>query len=286
MPTGHPKEKRANDGTLVTSPITILDHKKFYEGTVYRNKLGQKFVITDYNNADDVGIKFLDEHGYENRVYMSTIPKGTVKNPYTPGKFGYYVGDGPYGRKKDAKAYFVWADMHQRVWYAANNVHYGTSDIRSYIYASVDERWHNFQVFAEWYYGYLEKLNPNYEYFIDKDILQFNKRYKIYSPETCCLVPSDINECIAGLYTSVKILPLGVRIKNGKYFAFARCISETVEYGPYIDLDKASEVAIDLKHSLIKDLAYKYYSDGAITKEVYDALCNLDIRPFPIYDDV
>ena len=287
MPTGHPKEKRANDGTLVVSPIIIEDHKKFYEGTVYRNKLGQKFVITNYHNADDVGIKFLDKYGYENRVYMSTIPKGAVKNPYTPGKFGYFVGDGPYGRKRDKKAYFVWADMHQRVYYAKNDIHYMTSDIRSYVYASVDERWHNFQVFAEWYYEYLKRLNPNYDYFIDKDILQFSKRYKVYSPETCCLVPSDINECIAGIYTTVQNLPLGVRLtKDGVYYAFATCIGVSEEYGPFDNLNDASSCAISNKHRMINELAFKYYSDGAITEEVLNALYNLDIKPFPVYEDI
>jgi hypothetical protein len=286
MPIGHPKEKRANDGTLVTSPITIEDHKKFYEGTIYKNNLGQKFVITDYHNADDVGIKFLDEYGYENRVYMSTIPRGAVKNPYTPGKFGCYVGDGPYGRVNDKKAYFVWTDMHQRIYSGKTEGEYRHDIYASYGVCTICDEWHNFQNFAHWYYSYLEKLNPEYEYFIDKDIFQFNILHKVYSPNTCCLVPSDINECISGLYTFAGDLPLGVKLKDDGYYAYSRCIHNVEELGPYLDIDRASKIAIDLKCKMIKELAYSYYINNAITKKVYDALCNLDIRPFPVYDDV
>jgi hypothetical protein len=50
----------------------------------------------------------------------------------------------------------------------------------------VDERWHNFQIFGEWFEeNYVEGFE------LDKDIL--GKSSKIYSPETCCFVPQEIN---------------------------------------------------------------------------------------------
>ena len=50
----------------------------------------------------------------------------------------------------------------------------------------VCEEWHNFQNFAKWYYNNYYSINEE-RMEIDKDILYKNN--KVYSPDTCIIVP-------------------------------------------------------------------------------------------------
>ena len=75
----------------------------------------------------------------------------------------------------------MWSSMLQRVY---------SNNYSAYKECTVDERWHNFQNFAKWFE---ENYNPETMegWQLDKDILV--KGNKIYSPETCCFVPIEIN---------------------------------------------------------------------------------------------
>lgn len=60
-----------------------------------------------------------------------------------------------------------------------------------YSVCEVDEAWHDFQIFAEWY--------ENHEfsglgYHLDKDLLI--PKNNIYSEKNCCLLPQELNKLI------------------------------------------------------------------------------------------
>lgn len=62
----------------------------------------------------------------------------------------------------------------------------------------VCEHWHNFQNFAEWFY---ERDNPfNYDIQLDKDLFSFGMETSFYSPDTCCLLSSQINQSLSKLF--------------------------------------------------------------------------------------
>jgi hypothetical protein len=79
---------------------------------------------------------------------------------------------------------------------------------------SICEEWKNdFKAFSEWYYKNLWKCKEPLQ--IDKDLLS-PKGAKMYSPETCCLLPRSLNVFLAGKRRK-NGLPIGV-VKNGNYY--------------------------------------------------------------------
>lgn len=87
---------------------------------------------------------------------------------------------------------------------------------KSYENCTVCEEWHNFQNFAKWYEeNYYEIKDERME--LDKDILI--KGNKVYSPETCVFVPSNVNKLFVIHKEKRGGLPLGVTMcsKTGKY---------------------------------------------------------------------
>lgn len=150
-------------------------------GEKWTNKQGCNFKIISYINKLDVTILF--EDGYiKDKVKYDNIKKGQVKNINYPSVFGIgYEGIGKYTFNNSPHIRSKWKGMLERCYCEKWHI-----KKPSYIGCSVDERWHNFQVFAEWF-------EQNYKdgFELDKDILF--KGNKVYSPETCCFVPSEIN---------------------------------------------------------------------------------------------
>lgn len=65
-----------------------------------------------------------------------------------------------------------------------------------YEHVEVCEEWkHDFKAFFDWYYKNLWKCREPLQ--LDKDLLS-PKNSKIYSPETCCLLPRSLNVFLAG----------------------------------------------------------------------------------------
>ena len=80
-------------------------------------------------------------------------------------------------------------------------------------YCKVCDEWLTYSNFEKWF-------NKNYKegQQLDKDILFEGN--KLYSPETCCFVPSDINTMMITRQTKKSCLPTGVsEVKSGKYQA-------------------------------------------------------------------
>jgi hypothetical protein len=157
-------------------------------------------TILSYKNADSCSIEFDDGLKIDNIQY-ARIKEGTISNPNHPTvwKVGY-LGEGKYISREGGKltvVYLKWSNMLERCYSEEYHKKQPT-----YIGCSVDERWHNFQVFAKWFE---ENYIEGYE--LDKDILL--KGNKIYSPETCCFVPKEINLLFKG-HKNGKIYPPGV----------------------------------------------------------------------------
>jgi hypothetical protein len=104
-----------------------------------------------------------------------------------------------------SSAYNTWAAMITRCYSKKHQLRFP-----AYVGCSVDEHWHNFQNFANWFH-----LNYVDGWELDKDLMvQGNK---IYSPTTCCFIPSQINSILTRKRISKSTLPRGVG-KSGKRF--------------------------------------------------------------------
>jgi hypothetical protein len=120
------------------------------------------------------------------------LKNGKFKNLYYPSVHGVgFLGEGVHKVRQDGKlteVYKTWVGMFSRC--------YSKSYLDkqpSYIGCTVSSKFHNFQLFGDWY---VKQEYSNKGYHLDKDILiQGNK---IYSPDTCCLVPEEINAAVCG----------------------------------------------------------------------------------------
>ena len=164
-------------------------------GEININNNGKyKMKIIEYINEKNIIVQFQDKYGAIVHTNYHAFIQGKVKNPFHP--YVYNVGYiGEYSKKinnkKDKQIYKYWASMLKRC-YDKNFL----KNHPTYQECSVCKEWHNFTNFRKWYIE--NSYNINERITLDKDILI--KGNKIYSPNTCLLVPVDINSLFIYLY--------------------------------------------------------------------------------------
>lgn len=164
------------------------------------------YEVVKRDVAEKATVRFI-KTGYEVEVYTDKAKSGNVKDPYFPQVLGIgYLGVGEFISKVGSSSngfnslpeYNAWINMLQRCYYDK----YETRVIGCTAYNSVTvcDEWHNFQVFAEWYTIKRKPLDdaalikPS----LDKDILSVTKQSGIYSPDTCCVIPCEVNTMLIG----------------------------------------------------------------------------------------
>lgn len=156
-------------------------------GIIYPTKSGGDLEVTKYINSKEVEVRFLAT-GHKKTTQMSQIRSGKVKDPFYPSVFGVgFIGIGDHSvlvNGKHTKSYTAWNNMLKRCY--SENFH---NKNPTYIGCNVCEDWHNFQVFAKWYYENYPSDGGSYQ--LDKDIkVKGNKTYK---PESCMFVTKKDN---------------------------------------------------------------------------------------------
>ena len=241
--------------------------KNYYIGKIYITNENYKITVIGYENKKKVSIQF--ENGYITNVMINNIKKGAIKNPYHPSVFnlGYY-GVGKYRAKinrVDTKSYKTWYNMFLRCYSKKIQEKQPT-----YTVCSIDERWHNFQNFAEWY-------EENYKegFQLDKDILI--KGNKIYSPETCCFVPQKINILFIKNNINRGKYPIGVVKEGNRYIACLKLGHGIQKYlGTFDTIEEAFNAYKIAKEAYIKEVANKWKDQ--ITEECYEAMYNYKVE--------
>jgi hypothetical protein len=150
----------------------------------------------------------------------------------------------------------------------------------SYINHSICLDWYNYQNFAYWMDNYISSLNQNMynNYMLDKDLLQWGIKNKIYSPQTCCIVPELINLTL--ITCNVGNDYVGITKNNWNHYCVEICKYGKPTYiGTYADPDLAFLMYKEAKESYLRELADYYYSINAIHKDVRDMLYRIDIQP-------
>ena len=163
------------------------------------------------------------------------------------------------------KAYRLWGNMLYRC--------YHTTDVKcmkSYEDCSVCEEWLLFSNFLEWF-----KNNYIEGYALDKDIMVKNNR--IYSPETCCFVPRELNSLFGNKGKKNGKLPIGVRKTGNHIYAQLWKYGNVCTLGTFNNIKDAHLKYVFEKEKYIKEVAQKYFDEGKITKRVYDALMRYKI---------
>lgn len=159
--------------------------------------------------------------------------------------------------KKD-RVYSVWTDIIRRCYDKRKQGKH-----KSYKLCSVCEEWLDFRNFKKWY-------DENYVegYAVDKDILIIGN--KVYSPDTCCFVPKEINSMFR---TSKKRdLPIGVKKACNRYCAIQTCGDARKYIGSFETVEEARDTVNKVRKEHFYKIAKIYKDNGGISQKVYDAI--------------
>lgn len=163
--------------------------------------------------------------------------------------------------------YNYWSRMIKRCYYTDRK-----QPRNSYEDCSVCNEWLVLSSFKEWFdKEYIEGFE------LDKDILL--KGNRIYSPQTCCFVPRELNLLFTKRQSCRGELPIGVTFSNRKskpYRAYLIEGGKQVCLGSFKSKIDAFLSYKNAKEDRIKRLALKY--KDLIREEVFNALCDYKVH--------
>ena len=165
---------------------------------------------------------------------------------------------------KHTIAYQTWFDMIRRCYSPKKQEKRPT-----YIGCTVADCWHDYQDFADWFYGH---KYSELGYQIDKDILK--PENKVYSPETCCFVPSDINNLLIsnGVNRGEYVQGVSLKKQSGKYLAQLSVDGRVKNLGHFDTASEAYQAYKAAKEAHVKVMAEEW--KGRIDPRVFTALMN------------
>ena len=172
----------------------------------------RKMEIVAYRNSDDMDVLINDEYLKKGVQYARFI-KREIKNPYHRSVYGAgCIGEGKYkasDRGIHAPHYNTWRAIMRYCSEAYQEKH------PHYKGCTASDEWYNYQTFAAWYDLNCYEIRVE-TISINKDILI--KGNKLYSEDTCILVPRKINGLLGYKGRIGKELPKGVSLQHSGKF--------------------------------------------------------------------
>lgn len=189
--------------------------------------------------------------------------------------YGVGFSNGKYpitidGRK--TKEYETWHGILKRCYEQAYQKREPT-----YVGCTVCEAWYCYDTFYKWVItqeNYEKWKEGGRKWCIDKDISV--KGNKIYSPDTCFLVPKNVNSLFTNRRLHRGELPVGVRYHKKNHNYGATCMNPFIgkfkHIGSYITIQDAFNAYKEYKENIIRCVAKDEFEKGNITKKCYDAM--------------
>lgn len=245
---------------------------KLYEEKL--NNQGSPMKIVVYNDRTDIVVEFQDKYKARVHTNYGNFQRGIVKNPYLPTVFEVGIIGTKYLVSVNCihtKEYTVWKSLLKRCYDSKTKERQP-----AYRDVSICEEWLFFENFCDWLHSQsnFDKWLNGDKWALDKDIIY--KGNKIYSPETCCLVPYNVNSLFVKCDATRGELPIGVSFdsKNGLYMA--RCQNpferKLKTIGRYSTVEEAFYAYKNYKESIIKKIANIEYKKGNITEKCCKAM--------------
>jgi hypothetical protein len=242
--------------------------KSTYLGNKFISEHSETYTVIEYVSNDNITIQF--EDGTTVKTRTVNVRKGNVPNPNRITMCGVgFNGVGEYPISENSKktdSYVKWAGMLDRAYGLPNKSKAAYNDV------IVDSTWFNFQTFAKWYYFNSRLICENEPLCLDKDLFGFKS--KLYSEETCCIIPYGVN-------IAIKVGPsLYQRKDDGRWETkitrtrLDKATSRTV--GSSLNKSEALLRYCEHKDKYVSDIADIYKS--SILDSVYHELKNFNTK--------
>ena len=254
--------KRKNDLLVGNVADSIKDEQQFIS-RIYKQRCGDSLKIIEKLTEKSKSNNYLYKCEFINyplvvKSQKTNILRGNVINYNKPTICNVgFLGVGNYNYKDFVSLYNFWHNALHRC-YNPKSDHYIDYGEKGVI---VCEEWHNFQNFAKWYIEN-ESWNKetNYKLSIDKDILCYISNInKIYSPETCLIVPYDINAFLAG-----DNLKTGVYEKDNLFYSNICYKNKNLYLGKFDTFEKAKRCYARVKYEIWVDFLNKFNLDFSL----------------------
>lgn len=258
--------------------MPAISKKDIYLGQERENTQGFKMKIVEYNTYNDIIVEFSEPYKWKTKSDVGHFLRGEIRNRYAPTVAGVGITGNKYpvtdNNGRHTREYQVWSNMIKRCY---DPIHRKKNP--TYNDVTCDERWFYYDNFYEWMHSQenYEQVSKENKFEVDKDILVLGNR--VYSPDTCTLVPARINNL---LLKSNKIrgkYPIGVtyRSKNKKYVAACGGKINHHYIGIFSTIEEAFNAYKNYKEDKIKRMATEEYNKGIITKQCYEALMKYEV---------
>ena len=226
---------------------------KVLVGQVRNTNEGGSFTVIEFHSAKNVIIRHNDEHGHVAKVSSDQVRNGNIRNPFYPTLYGVaYMGVGKHKAKikgKHVQQYSIWTGAVCRCYCPVR-----LAKRPSYNGCTLSKEFLCYQNFAEWYTTH-ESYGLGYE--LDKDLLV--KGNKVYSAETCTMLPREINLAIRTDRKKSSDLPVGVlENKIGGYTAGVRIKTKDCHLGTFNTIEEASAAYVKAKEAYVKEVALEW----------------------------
>ena len=251
---------------------------QFKKGNLTYQKRYCRIRETKYNNTLNIIVELNNKNKTRVKTQYGNFKNGTTSNPNRPTVLGVGITGEKYPAKignKLTKEYNTWVNMLNRCYSEEWKQKFNT-----YEEAHVCDEWLLYENFYEWLHSQenFEKWISTPRSGLDKDII--SKGNKLYSPETCCLVPARINSLFIKADKIRGDLPIGVHKQKNSYRAAIGNEGETTSR--HIGCAKNPIDAFYMykkeKEKLIKQVAQEAYEAGEITKRCYESMMNYEVE--------
>lgn len=272
----HTTYQQFKNGSVSNIPDRLGEEKNNKQGTLMR--------IVKYDNYNNIIVEFQDEYKAKIHTRYSEFVSGNIKNPYYKSVYNVGMVGEKYpiwiNNTKVCKEYNTWKNMLARCFDAKHK-----EKRPAYQDVTCCEEWLLYDNFYEWLHNQenFDKWLNGEHWCLDKDILL--KGNKIYSPETCCLVPNRINVLFTKSNSCRGKYPIGVHKFGDKYRASISNFDEntnkktTKHLGYYNNSKEAFYFGYKPeKEKDIKQIAQEEYNKNNITKECYEAMMNYKVE--------
>ena len=241
---------------------------KIHVGDIFDTNNCGKLVVLEYENASNLKVKFIDT-AYETTTRANQLRKGEVRDRSLPSVYGVGIIGNGITRVcgVETRDHKLWNSMLCRCYDEKLHAYRPT-----YEKCSVSDNFKYLPYFEEWCHQQIGFDQVGWQ--LDKDILI--KGNKIYSEDTCCFVPAEINSLFIKCDRSRGEYPIGVNYHKRvrKYVAKMRKFKENIHLGYFSKPDEAFNAYKQAKEDYIKEVAEKWKDQ--IDPRVYEALMSYE----------